>query len=189
MLEAAGGDLTIAPAEVAAIAPRSVLLGPIAGEVSARTVRACATVPVRVAALQGWLRHLVPGEEALPLALGALGSEAAVALGDLDALVASDEDLAAVAPNPPGQLEALRAYFGARLLLLVTAGADGAWLDDPATGIRHLPAPHRVPATSTVGAGDAFAGLLAIGLGAGLTPIDATTEAMDGAAAYLAARR
>ncbi|MDP9468881.1 MAG: hypothetical protein M3P32_09130, partial [Chloroflexota bacterium] len=112
LLEAAGGEVSISAAEVVTLDARAVLLAPIAGEVTARTVRACSMVPVRVAALQGWLRHLAPGEEARALPLAALGEGLSAALGQLDALVASVEDLAGVAPRPRAQLAALRAHLG-----------------------------------------------------------------------------
>jgi len=189
VLEARGGNLPVTDGDFSALDPRSTLLGPVAGELAAGAVQAGADVPVRVATLQGWLRHLVAGEAAGPLALAALGADLSAALGELDALVASDEDLAAVAPGPRGQLEALRAHLGRRPLLVVTAGADGVWLDDPATGIHHLRVTQALDEASTIGAGDAFAGLLAVGLRNGLTALEATAAGMDGAAAYLASRR
>lgn len=189
VLEAAAASLSISAAEVRALHPRSVLFAPIAGELSAAGVRVDDGVPVRVATLQGWLRHLVPGEPARPLPLGALGSDLSEALGLLDALIASHQDLAELAPDARAQLTALRAHVGRRPILVVTAGADGAWLDDPARGIRHLAVTRVLDEASTIGAGDAFAGLLAVGLGDGLGAPGATAAAMDGASAYLAARR
>ena len=188
VLEAVGEDLPVIASEVAAIGPRAVLLAPIAGEISATTVRACAMVPIRVAAMQGWLRRLDPGEEATALPLAALGSELSAAFAELDVLVASDEDLAAVAPRPRPQLAALRAHLGTKPLLAVTAGADGVWLDDPTTGVRHLPARLRLGEASTIGAGDAFAALLAVARGGGLDPLLATSAAMAGTVEYLAKR-
>jgi sugar/nucleoside kinase (ribokinase family) len=188
VLEAASGNLALLAAEVTALGARTVLLAPIAGELSALAVGACATVPVRVAAVQGWLRHLAPGEEARALPLGSLGAELSAALAELDALVASHEDLAAVASQPPRQLELMRAYFGPRPILVVTAGPDGAWLDDPATGIRHLPVARRLDGAFSIGAGDAFAALLAVGLGAGLDPPAAASAAMIETGDFLAAR-
>ena len=44
-------------------------------------------------------------------------------------LVASDEDLAAAGADPDAQLRALRATFGERPGLVVTAGIGGAWID------------------------------------------------------------
>ncbi len=188
VLLAAGGDLRVTGGHVVMLAPRAVLIAPIAGELSAQAIRACARVPVRVAALQGWLRWLVPGEEARPLSLAALGSPLSTALGELDGLVASDEDLAGVGARPQEQLAALRAHLGPRPALFVTVGVDGAWLDDPATGVRHLPAAPRLDGILTVGAGDAFAALLAIGLGVGIGALPAAMAAIAGTADYLAAR-
>jgi sugar/nucleoside kinase (ribokinase family) len=165
-----------------------VLVAPIAGELTAEALRGCAAVPVRVAALQGWLRHLVPGDDATPEPLAAIGGELLQALATFDALVASHEDLAAAAGEPRDQLAALRAHLGRRPLLVVTAGADGAWLDDPAGGRRHLPATRRLDLASTIGAGDAFAGFLAIGIGDGLDPLRAVSAAMAATVEFLADR-
>jgi sugar/nucleoside kinase (ribokinase family) len=189
MLEGAGTALAVTRSEVAAIGPCCVLLAPVAGELSAGAVRASAIAPFRVAALQGWLRHLVPGEEARPLPLAAIGDELSASLGELDALVASDEDLAAVAPGPRQQLAALRAHFGPGPMLAVTAGAGGAWLDDPSVATRHLSVPRALDEAATTGAGDAFAAMLALGLSDRRSALEATTAAVDGAVAYLAARR
>ncbi len=74
-------------------------------------------------------------------------------------------------------------------MLALTTGAEGTWLIDRGPGIRHLPVPRRLEAISTVGAGDAFAGLFAIALADALNPEEAVAAAMEGAAAYLGTRR
>jgi sugar/nucleoside kinase (ribokinase family) len=188
VLEAASGDLPVSAVDVAEIAARAVLLAPIAGEISPKAIRACAPAPVRVAALQGWLRHLIPGDEALPLPLDALPADLRSAVAALDALVASDEDLAAPGSEPRDLLQSLRAFVGPRPALLLTTGADGACLDDPATGIHYLSTPRRLDGVSTIGAGDVVAALLSVGLGAGLDPPAAAAAAMIGTAEVLAAR-
>ena len=93
-------------------------------------------------------------------------------------------------PTPAGQLTALRAHFGPRPVLVVTAGADGAGWTTRRSGIRHLPVARR-----------ARRGLdhrrrrclcRAAGGRARRRARPARTPplpAMDGAAAYLAARR
>ena len=189
VLESGGAPLAVEAADLAAINPAAVLLAPIAGELTSQAARACAMVPVRVAALQGWLRRLLPGEEVRPLPLHALDDELSRDLANLDALVASDEDLAAVAPVPRRQLEQLRAHFGPGPLLVITTGRRGAWLDSQVTGPRKLPIVPALTGISTLGAGDAFAALLAIGLGAALDPLAATTAALSGTVTYLGARR
>jgi sugar/nucleoside kinase (ribokinase family) len=189
LLESGGAPLAVEPADLTAINPAAVLLAPIAAELTSQAVRACAMVPVRVAVLQGWLRRVVPGEEVRPLALDALGEELTMALADLDALVASEEDLAAVAPVSRRQVDELRAHFGPRPVLVITAGEEGAWFDSQATGPRLLAIGRPLAGISTLGAGDAFAALLAVGLGAGLDPLAATTAALGATARYLGARR
>ena len=189
VLENAGSAVPVTRAVVRQVNPRAVLFAPVAGELSAAEVRAADGVTVRVATLQGWLRHLSPGDEARPMGLEAIDPPLVDALSRLDGLVASEQDLAAVAPDPRGQLAGLRRRFGARPILVITAGAGGAWLDDPAGGILHLAVSRTLDEASTIGAGDAFAGLLAMWLCDGLTAERAVASAMDGAAAYLAARR
>jgi sugar/nucleoside kinase (ribokinase family) len=188
VLEAAGGQLAFSAVDVAAIAPRAVLLAPIAGELGASAVRATAEVPVRVAALQGWLRHLAHGEEARALPFAALGPDLSALLASLDAVVASDVDLAAVALEPQRQLALMRDHFGPQPILLVTTGADGVWLDDRATGTHHLPAARRLDTAATIGAGDAFAALVAAGLGERLDTAQAVHAALAGTADFLATR-
>lgn len=188
-LEGKGGIVLALDSDLRALAPRAVLLAPVAGEVPVATVRASSPVLIRVAALQGWLRHLEPGHEAYPVPLAELGDELTAALAELDALVVSDDDLAAAAGDPRRQLAALRAAVGPRPMLALTAGADGTWLSDRGPGIRHLPVPRRLEAISTVGAGDAFAGLFTIALADALSSEEAVAAAMEGAGAYLGTRR
>ena len=188
VLESGGAPLTVVPADVTAMNAAAVLLAPIAGELTSQAVQACATVPIRTAALQGWLRRLAPGEEIRPLSLDAFDDELSAALADLDALMASHEDLAAVAPEPRRQLEELRSRFGPHPALVVTTGADGAWLDSDVTGLRHMPTVRVRRGLPTLGAGDAFAALLAVELGAGRDSLAATTAALSETSNYLRGR-
>lgn len=186
--EGGASPLVVTASEIAAINPLAVLIAPIAGEVGSETVRACADVPVRVAALQGWLRGLVPGEAVQALPPRVLDDDLVAALAELDGLVASNEDLASVARDPSGQLDALRERLGPHPFLVITAGEAGAWLDDAAGGRHHLPVSRGLGAGSPVGAGDAFAAFLAAALGGGSAPLAATRAAMDETAEFLAAR-
>ena len=187
-LEASGGAVALTSADVARTRPRSVLLAPIAAELGAAALRAAADVSTRVAALQGWLRRLATDDDVHALSLDALGDDLSAELAELDAVIASEEDLAAVAQSPTQQLSALRTHLGPRPLIVITAGPAGAWLDDPATGVQQLPAGPPIEAISTIGAGDAVASLLTAGLGQGLGAVAATRAALLGAADYLRAR-
>jgi sugar/nucleoside kinase (ribokinase family) len=186
--EGGGSALTVTPIEVAEIDPRAVLLAPIGAELGVEAIGACSGVPVRIAALQGWLRGLTAGESVRPLRLDALDDDLVAALADLDGLVASDEDLAAVAAEPRQQVARLRQRIGPHPFLLITAGVAGAWLDDPASGQHQLPVPRRLRGASPVGAGDALAAFLAVGLAAGHTALDTTQAAMVTTADFLATR-
>ncbi|MDP9250637.1 MAG: hypothetical protein M3O78_04630, partial [Chloroflexota bacterium] len=108
VLETAGGELRIAAREMDRVGAAAVLLAPIAGELDASAFRAARSVPVRVAALQGWLRTLHPGAEVSPLELRALAADLVTELSQMNALVASVEDLVAEGLSPDGQLDALR---------------------------------------------------------------------------------
>jgi sugar/nucleoside kinase (ribokinase family) len=144
----------------------AVLLAPVAGEIAADDLAPLDPTARRVAILQGWLRSLDEGTEVRPIRLGALASPLREALARFDLLVASREDLAAESDDPAQQLDALRRAVGPGPALVVTDGADGAWLDAPGSGqagARHLRVPWRVGSASTVGAGDILAAFLAIG--------------------------
>jgi len=184
--EGGGSELTVTRSEVSEIGPLAVLVAPIAAELQAEAIRACAGVPVRVAAMQGWLRGLTAGESVQALPLRALDDDLAAALADLDGLVASDEDFAAVAAEPSQQIARLRERIGPHPFVVITAGEAGAWLDDPANGLHQLPVPRRLDRLSPIGAGDALAAFIAVGLGAGLAPLAATQAAMLATADFLA---
>jgi ribokinase len=179
VLEAAGGRLEVAADEIGRSGAAAVLLAPIAGELDAAALRAARGVPVRVAALQGWLRVLNPGVEVSPLELRALAVDLVAELSHFTALVASVEDLDVAASSPDTQLDALRDRVGAGPALIITDGANGARLDLPGSGRLDVSAPRRLDEARTVGAGDAFAGLLAVALGRG---VDLPAAAKDAAA-------
>jgi sugar/nucleoside kinase (ribokinase family) len=165
VLEAAGRRLEVAAEEISRSGAAAVLLAPIAGELDAAALRAARGVPVRVAALQGWLRVLNPGVEVSPLEVQALAGDLIAELSHFTALVASVEDLVAAAPSPDTQLDALRDRVGPGPALIVTAGANGARLDLPGSGRLDVPVPRRLGDAPTVGAGDAFAALFSVALG------------------------
>jgi sugar/nucleoside kinase (ribokinase family) len=124
-----------------------------------------------------------------PLPLSELPDDLARALSGFDALVASDEDLSATADEPSAYLSALRACFGERPSLVLTAGDAGVWVDVRRGGRQQVRPSRVVRDRSTVGAGDALAALLAISLGAGQRPIAAAEAAVEGVIRFLTARR
>jgi len=164
---------------------RGILYAPVAGEVPADLVRLPDDGPFTAATLQGWLRRLEPSRPVTHLALDALEPELVERLADLDLLVASEEDLAAVASDPLARLAALRATFGPHPALALTRGAHGVLID--VLGRPRLEiVPDRVAhGSSTTGAGDAFAAILTA-LSAAGRPLDrAAQEASNAAVAYL----
>ncbi len=184
----AGASLPVSPAEVATFPTAAVLVAPIAGELDVDALSATSAVLVRVAALQGWLRVLVAGEPVTARSLTGLGDKLANALGDMSALVASEEDLEAVAPNVGQAIGALRDWVGPGPVLVVTVGQAGALLDLPGGGRAEVPAPVHVSGVTTVGAGDAFAALFAVGLGRGMDPLLAAHAAAAAVSRWLVAR-
>ena len=185
VLEQRGDRLRITALEIAAFGAHAVLLAPIAGELGPSAVAATRGVPLRAAALQGWLRALRVGRAGRPLSLHRLSATLLGELAQLDALTASLEDLAGET-DPAVALDALRRRLGPRPLLVVTNGAAGAWLDLAAGGRFHVPAPQVVEGVSTVGAGDAFAAILAVELGHGRHPQEAAHSAAEQVAKLLA---
>jgi heat shock protein HslJ len=163
---------------------RAVLFAPVAGEVGVDAIRAI-TAPLRAAGLQGWLRQTDTGGWVSRVPLSTLDETLATSLRSLDLLMASvdelrgDDGLAAVGR--------LRAWAGAGPELVVTAGAAGAWADDGGGSPRHVAA-EVVANRHTIGAGDAFAAVLAAERGAGLDLHAATTAAARATARYLANR-
>ncbi len=190
--EARGVSITISADQIDALQPAAVLLAPVAGEIDPAALASSAggtAHPLRAAILQGWLRVLEVGRVVRPLPLSRLAAELVGALGELALLVASREDLQADASDPQAQLAALRSAIGPGPILIVTDGVEGAWFDAD-EGIGHVPVPFRVDDVPTVGAGDAYAAILAVRLAAGSVRLrDAMADAARAAAEILAARR
>ncbi|MEP6680644.1 MAG: PfkB family carbohydrate kinase [Chloroflexota bacterium] len=190
--EARGASITISADQIDSLQPDAVLLAPVAAEIDPPALASSAgdaAHPLRAAILQGWLRVLEVGRVVRPLPLGRLPAELVAALSELALLVASREDLQADASDPQAQLVALRSAIGPGPILIVTDGVEGAWFD-AAEGIGHVPVPFRVDDVPTVGAGDAYAAILAVRLAAGSVRLrDAMADAARAAAEILAARR
>jgi sugar/nucleoside kinase (ribokinase family) len=185
VLERRGGQVPAAAAGSAA----AVLFAPVADEIpaSALTIGRGAT---RGAILQGWLRSTAEGEPVAAQSVAALSDELVAALGALDLVIGSSEDLLADGGDPLAQLQALRAALGDRPPLVVTDGAHGPWLDD-GSGPGHLALGQQVEGVSTIGAGDMFAAfmLLALARSGGARPEADALAAMDQVAEVLLSRR
>jgi sugar/nucleoside kinase (ribokinase family) len=190
---AAAGD-PIDPAMVAGEGPFDVaLLAPIADELPAERIsslRALARPSRTVLLIQGWLRGLEVGKPVGALAIDDVPDSTWDALATADAIVVSTEDLLADPGDPFTQAAAVRQRLGPTPLLVLTMGADGYLLDDPAADRVVASVPRRVVAgVPAVGAGDTFGAALAIHLAAGATPAIAAAAATDRVIAVLEARR
>lgn len=185
VLERRGGQVPAVTADPSA----AVLFAPVADEVPASAL-ALGRGAVRGAILQGWLRSTAEGEPVRSRPVTAMDGGLVAALGALDLVIGSSEDLRADGPDALAQMQALRTTLGYRPPLVVTDGAHGPWLDD-GSGPRHLVLGQRVEGVSTIGAGDMFAAFMLLALvGAGSANLEAAARsAMDGVAEVLRRRR
>jgi sugar/nucleoside kinase (ribokinase family) len=184
VLERRGG--TVPPAAAGA---RAVLFAPVLDEVPAEALEAGGGA-VRGAVLQGWVRSTDEGAPVMARPIGGIDERLTAALGGMDLIIGSSEDLRADGNDPLTQLRALRTALGDQAALVLTDGANGPWLDD-GSGPRHLPIARRVEGVSTIGAGDMFAAsmLLALVGSGGADPPAAATAAMHQVAEVLLGRR
>ncbi|HEX5579844.1 MAG TPA: PfkB family carbohydrate kinase [Candidatus Limnocylindria bacterium] len=185
LFERRGGQVPVLPAHPA----HAVLFAPVADEILTASLVAGGGA-VRGGVLQGWLRRLDEGEPVRSQPISALDPDLVEALGGLDLVIGSSEDLRADGRDARSQLRALRATLGDRPPLVVTDGARGVWLDD-GSGPRQLPLRDGVAGVSTIGAGDMFAAfmLLALAGSAGADPAAAARTAMGAVTDVLRGRR
>lgn len=173
-------------------APDVALLAPIADELPAAAVvelRSALRPRVSICLIQGWLRRLAVGEPVHPLPLDEVAPDLWAAFADADAIVVSTEDLAEAPQDPFAQAAAVRRCIGPRPLLVLTLGAEGYLLDDPAIDRVTASVPRRIVAgVPMVGAGDTFGAILALGLGRGAPPSDAADAATEGVIRMLESR-
>jgi sugar/nucleoside kinase (ribokinase family) len=168
------------------------LLAPIADELPHDAVAALRNTagPRRtVFLIQGWLRRLVLGEAVRAIAIDQVPGQLWRAFATADAVVVSTEDLGADPADPFTQAAAVRARLGPGPVLVVTLGAEGYLLDDPAADrvVASVPR-HVVEGVPAVGAGDMFGAALAIHLARGDDPAAAAAAATDRVIAMLESR-
>jgi sugar/nucleoside kinase (ribokinase family) len=168
---------------------RGILFAPVAAELGAGMGDGLDDQALLAATLQGWLRSLEPQRPVAALGLDAIERELVERLGTLDLLVASEEDLAAVASDPLVQLGELRATFGPRPVLALTRGPRGALIDAAGLPRLEIVPDHVISGTPMTGAGDAFAAVLTASLAAGTPLRNAAEVATAAAVGYLDRRR
>lgn len=168
--------------------PRAVLYAPIADELDAGLGGQRYEGATSGAILQGWLRDLAPGHPVRSIEPAQLDPALVAQLATLDLLVASVDDLAAIAADPRDQLRAMRRTFGPSPTLVVTAGAEGAWLSADRGDPQHVQAARLIQGVPTVGAGDVFAAAMLAALSRGVPAPDAGSEASHLVAEFLAER-
>ena len=116
--------------------------------------------PPGLAYLTGWLRTTDADGWVDRRRLSTVSADVADALRGLDLLLASVDELRGEEGSEA--IERLRAWSGPGPELVVTAGADGAWVEVPGSPPAHVPA-EVVTGRHTIGAGDAFAAVLVAG--------------------------
>jgi sugar/nucleoside kinase (ribokinase family) len=163
---------------------RALLFGPVAGEVTDDAV-AGFRAQTRAAGLQGWLRQTDADGWVERVRLSEVGERTAAALRGLDLLLASVDELRGESGEEG--IARLRSWAGPGPELVVTAGADGAWVDDGHGAPRHVPA-GEVTDRHTIGAGDGFAAVLVARRAAGLDLRAAAARASAATAGWLATR-
>jgi sugar/nucleoside kinase (ribokinase family) len=169
--------------------PTAILYAPVADEIGStlggQTFRGALTAAI----LQGWLRVLEPGTLVEPRRLRDLPPDLVARLEELDVLIASREDLVAEGATPHEQLDTMRSIFGPRPTLVVTEGIAGAWID-AGKGRLHIDVAEPIRRVPTVGAGDAYAAVLAARLGRRRDElVSAAADAAAAVSRMLAARR
>jgi len=171
--------------------PRALLLAPVAGELDARALEIIdetIEAPVRVAALQGWLRRRMPDGSLVPLEAGEIPQEITARLRNCDAVLASHEDLGLPGSEPsPDAAARLRPIIPGPAAFITWGGAGYVRVDPSSAegvAVRRRFAIGGVP---TVGAGDAFAAIVALELGRGRRPSAAARTADAAVARALAA--
>jgi sugar/nucleoside kinase (ribokinase family) len=167
------------------VAARGVLYAPVAAELGAELGIQVDGAARSSATLQGWLRSLDRDRPVTAVGLDAIPPALVERLGALDLLVASEEDLVAVAADPTTQLAALRATFGPHATLALTLGADGAMIDAPGELLLVVVPKRVISGARMTGAGDAFAAVLTASLARGTRLRQAAEEATAAAVAYL----
>jgi sugar/nucleoside kinase (ribokinase family) len=172
--------------------PGAMLLAPVAGELDAvalGTIDEAVEARVRVATLQGWLRHRLADGRVTPADLGDLPQDVLAALRNCDAVVASHEDLghSEALPSPAAALEIRRWLPGPAVF--VTWGGAGHVRADPAVREPAVVRRHNaIEGVPTIGAGDAFAAVIAIQL-AKVASLAAAARAADAAVERWLARQ
>lgn len=190
---ATAGD-PIDPRMLAGRGPFDVaLLAPIADELPAEAiaaVRAAARPRRTVLLIQGWLRRLSVGAPVRALAIDDLPDASWASFATADAIVVSTEDLSADSGDSFTLAAAVRERLGPHPLLLLTMGADGYLLDDPAADRVVASVPRLVVGgVPAVGAGDTFGAALAVHLARGASAAAAAAAATERVIAVLEARR
>lgn len=188
------GSTAIDPAAADGLGgPGVALLAPIADElpaVAVESLRRSLRPRVTVMLIQGWLRRLEIGQPVHPLALDEVADELWSVFGQADAVVVSTEDLAEKPEDPFGQALAVRARIGERPVLVLTLGAEGYLLDDPAADRIVASVPRRVvKGVPMVGAGDTFGAALALHLARGADSGGAAERATERVISVLESRR
>jgi ribokinase len=175
--DAGENHIVVDPGANAALAPDEVEkvvadLGPAVVLAQLEVATACIAAAARA----------VPGARVIlnPAPMPADPSVVLALLDAIDVLVPNQAELGRLAgrptPQTPDEVASCVAALGFAGDIVVTMGAHGAYLVPRDAPARHVPA-QPVDAVDTSGAGDVFAGCLAVALAAGEDLVDAVAEA------------
>lgn len=172
--------------------PRALLLAPVAGELDEAALLAideAVEARVRVAELQGWLRRPMADGRVAALEPSEIPQPVRARLRNCDALVVSHEDLLVRDANPRAEsVQELRGILPGPAIVLTWGGAGYVCAPPDAAAPFAVQRADAIRGVPTVGAGDAFAAILALELGGAATLASAAREADAGVEAWLAAK-
>lgn len=148
---------------------RALLLAPVAGELDAvalEMIDEAVDSPTRIAQLQGWLRRRAADGSIEPLGPADVSQAIRSRLGNCDVLVASHEDLVLAEADPTlAEVEPLRRALPGPSLVVTWGGAGYVWVGPDGSDSRAVRRKDSIVGVPTVGAGDAFAAVIALELG------------------------
>jgi ribokinase len=172
------------PGRLQRLHARALLLAPVAGELDAVALEMIdegVDSRIRIAQLQGWLRRRAADGSIEPLAPADVSMAIRARLGNCDVLVASHEDLVLAEPVPTeAAVRPLRRALPGPSLVVTWGGAGYAWVGPEGSDSKAVRRKDSIVGVPTVGAGDAFAAVIALELDRGAR-LAAAARAADAA--------
>src|SRR4029077_9601286 len=174
------------------VRPHAMLLAPVAGELDAMAlgmIDDAVEARLRVATLQGWLRGREADGRVTPRPMEDLPRAVLAELRNCDAVIVSHEDLdrSESAPDAAAAME-VRRWLPGPSVVVTWGGAGYVRADAGAREPTAVRRSHAIESAPTVGAGDAFAAVIAIQLARGAS-LSTAASAADAAVERWLARQ